>query len=271
MGPEWIHYIDVPIKWDGSASIRTFRVKSERQGIHVRIQHYNPTRRRLLILLSIVVVLAFGWGTYTLGLKIRGQQWELVNRERDVLKVQVAQLEAQRTGLLKQLAQSQQVTEVELQASRAVKQNLARLEGRIMELNEELSFYKSIVSPSQTKRALFIHKFRISVGKGTRKYNYKLVLTQVRSNNRVVRGEVNLEIVGEKAGKQVTLSLSELSAQESDKLAFSFKYFQSLEGDLMFPVGFNPSKLNITVTPKTRKLDTIEKSYAWSDALTGGI
>jgi hypothetical protein len=246
-------------------------VKSERQGTHVRIQHYNPTRRRLLQLLSIVVVLAFGWGTYTLGLKIRGQQWELVNRELDVLKARVVQLEDQRTGLLKQLAQSQQATEVELQASKVVKQNLTRLEGRIMKLNEEVSFYKSIVSPSQTKRALFIQEFRISASEGTRKYNYKLVLTQVRSNNRVARGEVNLNIAGEKAGKQMTLSLSELSAQESDRLSFSFKYFQSLEGDLMFPVGFNPSKLNIIVTPKTRKLDTIEKSYAWSEALTGGI
>jgi Family of unknown function (DUF6776) len=246
-------------------------VRSERQGTHVRIQHYNPTRRRLLMLLSIVVVLAFGWGTYTLGLKIRGQQWELVNRERDVLKGQVVQLEAQRTGLLKQLAKSQQATEVELQASRVVKRNLARLEGRIMKLNGEVSFYKSIVSPSQTKRALFINEFRISASEGTRKYNYKLVLTQVRSNNRVARGEVNLKIAGEKAGKQVTLSLSELSAQESDTLPFSFKYFQSLEGDLMFPVGFKPSKLNIIVTPKTRKLDMIEKSYAWSEALTGGI
>ena len=246
-------------------------MKSERLDTHVRIQHYNPTRRRLLILLSIVVVLAFGAGTYTLGLKIRGQQWKRVNRELDVLKVQVVQLEAQRISLLKQLAQSQQATKVELQASRAVKQDLAQLEGNIMELNEELSFYKSIVSPSQTKRALFIHKFRISAGEGTGKYNYKLVLTQVRSNNKVARGEVHLNIEGEKAGKQVTLSLSELSAQESNTLSFSFKYFQSLEGELVFPVGFNPSNLNITVIPKTRKLDTIKKSYAWSEALTGGI
>jgi RNase adaptor protein for sRNA GlmZ degradation len=244
---------------------------SERRGKYVRIQHYNPTRRRLLILLSIVGVLAFGWGTYTLALKIRGQQWRRVNRERDVLKVQVVQLEAQRASLLKQLAQSQQATEVELQASRAVKQDLAQLEGRILKLNEELSFYKSIVSPSQTKRALFIHKFRISAGEGAGKYNYKLVLMQVRSHNKVVRGEVNMKIAGEKAGKHVTLSLRELSAQESDTLSFSFKYFQTLEGDLMFPVGFNPSNLHITVIPATRKLDTIKKSYAWSEALTGGI
>ena len=217
------------------------------------------------------MVLAFGWGAYTLGLRLSGQQWELANRELDYLRVQVVQLEAQRTDLLKKLAQSEQVTEVELQASRAVKQNLARLEARIMGLNEELSFYKGIVSPSQTKRGLSIQKFRVSASEGTRIYNYKLVLTQVRSNNKLARGKVKLRIAGEKEGKQVTLSLRELSGQGNDTLSFSFKYFQSFEGDLVLPVGFSPSNLNITVTPKTRKLDTIKKSYAWSEALTGGI
>ncbi len=140
-----------------------------------------------------------------------------------------------------------------------------------MELNEELSFYKGIVSPSQTKRGLFIQKFRVSAGERIRKYYYKLVLTQVRSNNKLARGKVKLKIAGEKGGKQVTLSLSELTGQGNDLLSFSFKYFQSFEGDLVLPVGFSPSNLNITVAPKTRKLDTIKKSYAWSEALTGGI
>ena len=283
MGHQGSHHTNADIKWDGSVGIRTFRVKPERRvrpdrrvtperrGTHVRIFHYNPTRRRLRILLSIVLVLTFGWGTYTLGLRLSGKQWELANRELDDLRGQVVQLEDQRTDLLQKLARSEQATDVELQASKTVTQNLARLEARIMELNEELSFYKGIISPSQTKRGLFIQKFRVSAGEETRKYNYKLVLTQVRSNNKLARGKVKLRIAGKRGGKQVTLSLSELSGQGKDTLSFSFKYFQSFEGDLVLPVGFSPSNFNITVTPQTRKLDKIQKSYAWSEALSGGI
>jgi hypothetical protein len=94
-------------------------------------------------------------------------------------------------------------------------------------------------------------------------FRYKLVLTQVIKNNRVTRGEVEIQIEGVQNGKHRTMSLANVSVEKHKKLPFKFKYFQSFEGDLIIPDGFVPSRVNVKVVSNRVTLD---KTFGWTDA-----
>jgi hypothetical protein len=89
------------------------------------------------------------------------------------------------------------------------------------------------------------------------------VLTQVLSNNNVASGSVAVSIGGELEGKAQQYELSQLS-EEDGELSFRFKYFQILEGEFLLPEGFTPSKVNITVKPRSKSQKKLSQSYDWA-------
>ena len=245
--------------------------KPEFEQTHVRIQKYNPARRRIVFLLSVLGLLGICWGFYNLGFKTSGYDHKIANEEIRLLQAQVAQLEDQRAQLLRNLALFQRSTEIESQASKEVKQTLNTLETRVMELNEELTFYKSIVSPSEMRRRLSIQNFQLVRAEDKNKFSYKLMLTQVQGNNQIAKGSVKFKLAGKSNGKRMTLSLVDLSDRKRETITFAFKYFQSLEGNLTLPAGFTPFNLEIQINPRSKKLAAIQKSYSWREALAGGV
>jgi hypothetical protein len=237
----------------------------------VRIQHYSPWRRRGIYSVGLISVLLVCWLSYWLGVSIGSLGSEQTGWELDVLRLKVTQLEDQKTQLLRRLALLQQTTSVEYEAYKEAKLNLTAMEARIMELNEELSFYKNIVSPSELKHGLHVQELRISEAKKDRGYLYRLVLTQVRGNGRIASGRVNITISGEQDGKPISYTLKDLSPNSIAYLSFSFKYFQRIEGSLAMPAGFAPSDLYIRINPKGTRLDPLQRSYSWKKVLAGGI
>jgi hypothetical protein len=235
----------------------------------VRIQQYSPWRRRVISSVGLISVLLVCWLSYWLGFSIGGHSSEQTGWELDVLKLKVTQLEDQKTQLLRRLALLQQSTSVEFEAYKEAKQNLTAMEARIMKLNEELSFYKNIVSPSELKHGLHLQELRVSKAKREGGYLYRLVLMQVRGNGQIARGRVNINISGKQSGKLVSYTLKDLSANNISDLSFSFKYFQRIEGSLVMPAGFSPSDLYIRINPKGR-LESFQRSYSWNKVLAGG-
>jgi hypothetical protein len=167
----------------------------------------------------------------------------------------------------------QQSSGVEYEAYKEVKQSLNVMQARMLELDEELSLYKSIVSTSELQRGLHLQDVRIVEveGQGVFSYKLKLVLAQVRGNGRSAEGKVKIKITGQNKGTHATFSLGDLSPQHDREISFSFKYFQRLEGMLVIPSGFAPSALEIEIKPKGKRLKTIQRSYSWNKVLVGGV
>lgn len=237
----------------------------------VRIQQYRPWRHRLVSIIGLAAVLLGCGISYWLGVSIGRHSSEQAGWELDVLKLKVTQLEDQKTQLLRRLAILQQSTSVEFEAYKEAKQNLTAMEAQIMKLNEELSFYKNIVSPSELKHGLHLQELQISKAKSKGGYLFRLVLTQVRGNGRIASGSVKIKISGEQNGKSVSYSLKDLSPKNVSDLSFSFKYFQRIEGSLVIPAGFAPSDLYIRINPKGMRLESFQRSYSWNKVLAGGI
>jgi hypothetical protein len=73
-----------------------------------------------------------------------------------------------------------------------------------------------------------------------------------------------IRIEGNKKGKSISFTHHELAADGIEAgRKFSLKYYQSIEGDLILPLGFNAEKVILWVVPKDKNLDTQRKTYQW--------
>ena len=89
------------------------------------------------------------------------------------------------------------------------------------------------------------------------------MLTQVKRNERYVRGSVEIQLTGTENGKTRRLSLAELSADKNN-LKFKFRYFQEFSGQLLIPEGFLPERVTIRVVPSGKgKPPGVEETREW--------
>lgn len=222
-------------------------------------------RWRLLLAAIAVAVLAGLWGLYELGryragynlIEVRSEQHQL-RSERDELQQRVRQLREEKVAL-------ERAREIEARAHKEVQSDLKVLQDEILELKEELAFYRGIVSPGDMASGLRIQSFNVRKNPRTDAYRYRVVLTQVLKNDNFTSGTVDMEIEGirERGGEKTTLSLSDVSVSSDDRIHFRFKYFQEFEGDLELPEGFVPFRVNISVSPSGRRYEPIEETFDW--------
>jgi hypothetical protein len=118
------------------------------------------------------------------------------------------------------------------------------------------------MAPTKEERGLGIRSMDLLATKNTRKFAFKLVLQQLAVEHRLVRGDVQINVVGRQEGAEKTLPLSALSEQVANELIkFKFKYFQNIQADLLLPEGFEPQRIDVVVKSKGKK--SLEKKFAW--------
>jgi hypothetical protein len=81
---------------------------------------------------------------------------------------------------------------------------------------------------------------------------------------------VELSLDAQKGERLQTFSMKELSLSDSDPIRFSFRYFQTLEGVLIVPEGFDPLKIRLRAILRgnQRKGESdIDEEFDWSDLL----
>lgn len=224
------------------------------------VHEYDPLKRGVIIALLVVALSAGGWLLYEYGHSRADYDFISLQDERGLLVDQIENLTSDVAGLNDQLVASKRGNEIDKQAYAEVDFSLRAMQAEIFELKAEVAFYRSIVAPRESSRGLRIQRFQIVSSVETKNFSYKLVLTQVIKNNRITRGNIIIALEGVQDGKHRRLTLTEISAAKSNKLAFRFKYFQSFEGDIIIPPNFVPSRVHIKVVSNRV---TLEKTFDW--------
>ena len=232
------------------------------------VQQHSPWQTWLLRGLALVLLLGGSYAAFEYGRYRAGYDREAAAAAVRELQTALAASEQDNRDLRERLAVLEQAREVDQQARTEVRGNLSDLQDEILELREELAFYRGIVSPEDSASGLKIQDFKVSSGVQDGLYRYKLVLIQAIKHDRRATGSVNMTLYGVRAGAPVQLSLQSVSPEHTDTLDFSFRYFQDFEGDIVLPAGFTPGRIEIVVQPSGRGAETIRKSYEWP-ALTG--
>jgi hypothetical protein len=229
------------------------------------VKSHRPWVSRMLWLLGILALLIAGWSLFDYGRYLAGYDSAEVEHERGVLLDLKMELEHEIDQLREEKALLERASQIERQAYAELDATLKVLQEEILELKEELAFYRGIVSPRDASSGLQLQTFKIEPNGQSNNYRYKVVLTQVLKNDRLAKGRVNLFIDGLQNGVEpVTLELKDVSEKQIKELSYRFKYFQSLDGDLKLPAQFKPLRITLQITPSSRKQGAIEKTIEWT-------
>lgn len=227
----------------------------------IKISHHSPVHQYVSWGLGIFFIVGAGFALYFFGLDEAG--FNLIESDQTVerLESHISQLKEDKVLLRDQLALVKRSTQVDTQAYFQVKENLKALQQEILELREEVSFYRGIVAPRESSSGLRIDRLEVTKAAGERLFHYNLVLTQVLKNHRNVSGTVKLLVDGVQDDRPKKLKMRKVSAMKKKYLEFKFKYFQKFEGDLRMPKGFSPRQVIVEVSPRKRK--KILGSFDW--------
>lgn len=227
------------------------------------VKAYRPWRYRITIALLLILAVAAVAYAYQRGLNDGGYFHTEARSEREALEAELARARGTETELRDEVAVLERAQEVDQAARENLRQDLIALQDEIQRLEEELAFYRGIVSPEDGQSGLQVQDFSVTPTGEVRQFDYRLMLIQALSHDRRVDGNATLAIVGRQDGEDVRLSLADVA--ERATLAFSFRYFQGFEGRLTLPEGFEPEAVELTVNPNGRNRNELEERFEWPE------
>lgn len=163
-----------------------------------------------------------------------------------------------------EMAISRTRQEVDKHALELVRKELAGQRQEIAGLEEALGFYRSLISPGEISPGLSLRGMELMAGDQPRQYLYRIVVQQDARKHQQLKGELEVMISGVLGGEQVQFPLAELSEDfRGDGASLQFRYFQSSEGMMVLPEGFEPGSVRVEArTLKPHKYD-IREEYPW--------
>lgn len=223
------------------------------------------SRKRVLLGGGMVLIAAFGYLCFELGRHTAGYSLLEHRRAIEATEEALAAQAASVTELERELAILRTSRDIDRETYAQVEGALARLEGTIQSQEQELAFYRGIVSPQDGDSGLRIQSLEILPGDRERRYTLRIVLVQAIVHNRRVSGVVRLRVAGGLRGEAASYGLADLNgAEPGNELAYEFRYFQSLERELELPVGFEPASVEVEVLPREPRGDRLTQAFEWS-------
>ncbi len=116
---------------------------------------------------------------------------------------------------------------------------------------------------------LRIQSLEITPADAERHHRLRLTLVQAIVHNERVSGRVRLTVAGRLEGETTELGYDEVApAAARTPLDYDFRYFQTLERELVLPVGFEPDTVTVEARPREPRGDAVTQQFSW-DTLGG--
>ena len=238
-------------------------VKGSKQ-YKLEVVPYRPLYRwsiRLLILMVVAVVIAGSY--YTGHFEGTVAQREAI-AERDKLRIDIEAVRTAAATHRQQVANLEVGSKVDQQANEGVRKEVIELKAKIAGLEEDISFYKGLMSPTANKRGLTIGSLNVLGTDVPSRYSYKLVLQQLATNHKLINGYLNMTVVGRQDGRLISLPLKDLNDKVSyENIKLRFKYFQNFSGELTLPEGFDPIRIELLARSTGRNSVTVKEKFGW--------
>ncbi len=217
-------------------------------------------RALLLGLVLIVAYLVFEFGRIRAGYDVADAA-----NGRQAFEEHIMTLDNEIVELNQQVALLKEHGDIDRMAYKEVEISLTALQAKIQEQRDAIAFYRGIVSPSDRNAGLRVQDMKVTRGKAEREFNVRLVLVQVMKHDRKVSGDVHLSVEGIQNGFDTTYAFTKLLPEHAEKRwAYSFRYFQDFDRQLVLPDGFTPERVHVEVRSRTRSIASIEESFVWA-------
>lgn len=230
----------------------------------LEVVSYRPVFRWTLRFLLLCLALGASAGSYFFGHEKGVAIQEQAIFERNKLRIELVDSKREASEYRQQVANLQLGSEVDRHASEDVRVEVIDLKAQIAELQEDISFYKGLMSPTANKRGLTIGSLNVLATDISRRYQYKLVLQQLATRHQLLTGYLNVNVVGRQNGVQVTKPLKDLNDKLSNEnIKLRFKYFQNFAGEMQLPEGFEPIRIELSAKSTGKNAVTVEEKFGW--------
>ena len=167
-------------------------------------------------------------------------------------------------ALEQQVATLRRSDQISRDANRDLQGTLAERDEEIAGLRADVAFYERFVGATGQRRGLTVHTLHLQPQSG-QAWHFTATLTQNLNRGSVSSGQVTLSVEGTRDGKLQKLSWADLRQQpDAAGIAYSFKYFQEIGGDLVLPAGYQPLRVIVRLAPKSGT--AVEQAFPWADA-----
>lgn len=242
---------------------KTPTVKGSKQ-LKMIVVPYQPWKKAMVRLGFMLLLVAAAGGFYLYGYNegvfVNGD----ARAERDRLIQQVDDMSLQMNVLRQELINSEQANTVDRQALEEVQGTIMNLRETISQLQEDVLYYKQIMSPENTDTGLMIGQLDLEATEELNRFRYRLELRQVGNNENIVSGYANVNILGSQDRQEISMPLRSLAVEEDQlDIKLQFRYFQNIQGELVLPEGFEPLGVQILAVDESANEKTVQKSFAW--------
>lgn len=230
----------------------------------------RPGRRMAIRIAVIVALFVVAGAAYWVGGRVTLSDYERLVEENLVLQQNLASTTADLDQVRQKLANQSLDSEVDRQAVEEIRAAVREHKQTIAKLNEEISFYKGLMAPTESERGLGIRSWEVYPTSDPNRFQYKLVMQQLAVNHKVLSGEVTVTLVGRMAGEERSFTLDILSEDVDKKdIRLRFKYFQYIDGEVQLPEGFVVDRVDILARASAPKVVQVEKHYGWIVQVAG--
>lgn len=235
-------------------------VKGSKQQRMVVVPHRPWLRYAFLS--GVLIAAAAG---FLFGYLDAADKFAITAADNQELVLELADARDELQGLRSQMVISDRTSIVDQRANEEVQETINSLRQRVMQLEQDVMFYRQVMTPELAEPGLIVAEFTVRPSDHPDTYIYRAVFRQAGAGDRELKGKVQIDVAGTRTGEKVLLPLQELvSDVEKVNTELNFRYFQNIEGELVLPTDFQPTHVEIraeSMEPQQRKL---EKMFNWT-------
>jgi Family of unknown function (DUF6776) len=154
--------------------------------------------------------------------------------------------------------------EVDRAALELVRKEISGQKEKIMDLEESLRFYQSLMAPEEIARGLVLPGVELVATDSANRFGFRIVAQQEARKHNLLKGSLVVTVYGKTDGVEESLPLSALCEDiDSEKLLLRFRYFQAIEGELVLPSGFEPRGITLVARTSAPKKTEVREDYPW--------
>ena len=226
---------------------------------------YRPWYRTLVSISIILALLTVALGGYFYGYIEASRLFSVTSADNARLSASLLEARDEVESLRSEVAIAGRSNLVDQRATEEVQSTVSSLRERIMQLEQDVSFYRQVMSPDSDELGIVIAEFDVTPIDGAGRYHYKAVFRQAGAGDRVLEGKVQVDIAGRFDEQRQVLSLATILPEgRTFDPALNFRYFQNLEGEFILPEGFVPEQVEVKAESSKPSAIKVEKIFSWS-------
>ena len=228
------------------------------------ITRRSPLRRRLILGAVIVLGALAVYIVYELGRFDGGYDRLAAAQKRVELEVQIEKLQKANRDLRTRLAELDTIRVGSTQERSELARTIGELQAQVARQTQDLAFYRGVMAQGGENAPAFkIQELHITATDKPEHFRVRLTLVQASRPDSSSRGSLVLTVEGESAGSASTLDYGALTGGKQQEQTFSFRYFESIEQEVVVPASFHPERLTVEVQSDRKTVPPLTQSFLW--------